>query len=281
MSGRMIRGLQLIKFSLQILGQHKQLLLFPLASTVICLALIMLLIAPSWYLIGQQWLHQHTLHTKEIMIIIFILAILFLCNLVILFCNAALIAITMAYDKQDSIKLSIGFKAASACFPQIIIWTLFNTTIGVWLRLLQTRVSQLNALTPILAGTTWSVICYFVTPILVVEKKSPLQAIKRSSYLLQTTWGPSLMANFGLGTILFLARLLLLIPAMIGFYSGGFYDKIVGSAISAILLFLVAIFNSAIHNILRGVFYRYAVNKTLPPLFNPTLLDQSFRSHTK
>ena len=281
MPNRIIRGLQLTKLSLQILRQHKQLLLFPFISTATCLTLVSLLVTPSWYFIGQQWAHRQVLYAKEIEVIILILAILFLCNIVILFCNAALIATTMAYCQQKPIKLSAGFKAANACFPQIIQWTLFNTTIGATLRFLQTRVHRLSILSSTLADMTWSVICYFITPILVMEKTTPLQSIKRSSQLLQATWGHSLVSNVGLGFILFFTQLLMLVPAVIGFYFGGFTVKIIGSTISAILLFLVTIFNSAIHNTLRCVFYYYAKEKNIVPPFDKTLLDHVFRQrHT-
>jgi hypothetical protein len=252
-------------------------MIFPCINAISCIILISLIVAPLWYFLGQHWIPGQALHTEEIAIFMLILALLFISNLIILFCNTALVATTMAYCKQQPIKLSLGFKAATICFPQIVTWTLFNTTIGPILRFFQTRVSQISFLTNSLAGITWSVICYLVTPIIVIEKSWPLTTVKRSSSLLQQTWGTFLVSNLGLGTIAFCARLIAIIPLIIGFCLGNFIDKIIGSSISVILLFLIAIFNIAIHNVLRCVIYRYAVDKEIVPPFSLTSLEHIFR----
>ena len=50
-----------------------------------------------------------------------------------------------------------------------------------------------------------------------LEKIGPLKAIKRSSQWLQKTWGIFLTANFNLGILFLITRLLVLIPLLIGF----------------------------------------------------------------
>lgn len=275
MSSRLVRGFQLARYSLTILREQPSLAIFPLLSALGCMALIGLFVSPLWYLIGLQW-QAHHLTSQSLLFLILILALLFLCNLVILFCNAALIALAIAHARQEPVKLSIGFKKALNCFPQIVLWTLFNTTIGAVLRIFQTRLSTFAAVSTSLAGIAWSVICYFVTPILVIEKARPLKTIKRSSELLQKNWGSSLISNTGLGILLFLIRLFALSPALLGLYLGSHLDKIIGSIISAVLLFVIVIVNSAIHNILRAVLYDYATEKNIPAAFNQSLLKSLF-----
>ena len=69
-----------------------------------------------------------------------------------------------------------------------------------------------------LLGMAWSITTYFVIPVLVVEKKNPFEAMKRSVGILRKTWGESLVANFGIGLIVFL----LIIP-IFGLIAGGFF----------------------------------------------------------
>src|SRR3990167_7417032 len=130
MLNRLSRSFQLIQQSLFVLRQYKQLLIFPLISSLACFAIVALIVMPLRHFADYQWQHSHLLYTKEIITIILILAVLFICNLIILFCNAALIAMARAYYQQKPVNLLAGFKAAIGCLPQIIAWALFNTTIG-------------------------------------------------------------------------------------------------------------------------------------------------------
>lgn len=271
------QGLQLIRHSLRVLKQHKSLIIFPLISTISWLLLVSLLVSPIWYLVEKHWQQVHAFSTDEIGIIVFALVILFIGNLIVLFCNAAFISGAEAYCRQQPVKLSQCFKAAFVCGWEIIQWTIFNVTIGFFLRTFQTRATQMSFLGKSLAGIAWSVIMYIALPVLVIEKLPPFKIIQRSSELLQQTWGPNLVTNLGIGMILFCARLLALAPAIIGLIWGAQIGKMTGIALAVILLLLFHIFNVAIHNILRSVVYHYATSKQIVFPFEKTQLENVFK----
>ena len=60
-----------------------------------------------------------------------------------------------------------------------------------------------------LLGMGWTIASFLVVPILVAERKSPIDALKGSASLLKKTWGEQLVGNFSFGFVFFL----LAIPA--------------------------------------------------------------------
>src|SRR5690606_7355760 len=108
MSARSLRGLQLIKQSIKVLQQNKQLFILPFLSTLICLALMSLVIAPLWHFLENQWQHHPTFTQTDLLFIILIFIVLFLCNLIILFFNATLINAVMAYCQHKPMTLPIS-----------------------------------------------------------------------------------------------------------------------------------------------------------------------------
>lgn len=92
--------------------------------------------------------------------------------------------------------------------PQIFAWALVSATVGVLLKLVENAHEKIGQFISAILGTAWTVVTFFVVPVLVVEKVGPFEAIKRSIALLKKTWGEALAGNFGLGLFMFLLMLL-------------------------------------------------------------------------
>lgn len=278
MANRIQRGWELTKQSLQILKANKQILLFPIISGIVCSAILSLIVRPLWH-IEYNYLQtgqQHALSTT--LGIIALIVALFVCNLIVIFCNAALIATIANYFKTQKLSLRYGLKAAKACFPAIIAWTLFNTTIGFTLRTFQSRLGQIAAIAAVLLGIAWTIVSYFIVPILVLEKIGPITAIKQSAHVLHKTWGRSLISTIGLGLILFIARLMVLTPLAIGIYIGGGHHIFIALMISVVLLVILTIISSAAKNILRTALYLYATDNNIALPYNINTIKHAFRS---
>ena len=50
-----------------------------------------------------------------------------------------------------------------------------------------------------LLGAAWTMVTFFVVPLIVIEHKSLGDAFKTSLSMLRRTWGEQVTANFGLG----------------------------------------------------------------------------------
>jgi hypothetical protein len=119
-----------------------------------------------------------------------------------------------------------------------------------------------------------------VIPVLVVEQKNPFEAMKRSVGILRKTWGESLVANFGIGMIVFL----IMIPIILLIVAGGFIiasgNALLGGVLIAtgfILILLVSLVSSALHSILIATIYLFAAEDKVPEQFDRDLIAHAFR----
>src|SRR5260370_20607117 len=105
----------------------------------------------------------------------------YFCNyFVIVFCNAALVSCAMLSFHGHKPTLADGFRAASSRLPQILAWALVSATVGVLLKVIENAHEKVGQFVSALLGTAWTVMTYFVVPVLVVEKVGPFEAIGRS-----------------------------------------------------------------------------------------------------
>jgi hypothetical protein len=128
-------------------------------------------------------------------------------------------------------------------------------------------------------GFAWSMMVFFVIPVIVVENTSGVAAIKRSSSTLKKKWGEAVIGNQGLGLITFLALFVLAgIPMFIGFAALN-TSTVLGGTILAIGLMIgmfVMAAGSALDSTYRAVLYRYATAGELGG-FSPEVMDSAFR----
>src|SRR5262249_31939363 len=110
-----------------------------------------------------------------------------------------------------SATLGDGLRAAGSRLPQIAAWALLAATVGMVLRAIEERVSWIGKWVVSLIGLAWTVVTYFVVPILAVERGGPAAAVRRSAELLRKTWGEDLAGQFSLG----LVKLALAVPGIL------------------------------------------------------------------
>ena len=137
---------------------------------------------------------------------------------VIIFCNSALISCAMMRFNGQEPSVGDGFRMAMARLPQIFAWALVSATVGVLLKVIENAHEKVGYYISMLLGAAWSIMTFFVVPVLVVEKTGPFEAVSRSMSLLRQTWGEALIGRLGLGFFLFL----LFIPVLLLFVAGVF-----------------------------------------------------------
>ncbi len=176
--------------------------------------------------------------------------------------------------------MGTGLRAAFARLPQIFAWAFVSATVGLALRMIESRSEKVGQLVAGILGIAWSAGTYLVVPILVAERLGPFSAIGRSLELLRRTWGEALSANFGIGLLVFLLGLGAAVPALLGFVLAGSglgeAAAVVGIALTVALLFLISMVSAALKGILLGALYEYAARGEAPAGFERGLLSGAF-----
>ena len=195
---------------------------------------------------------------------------------VIVFFNSALIRCAMIRFQGGDATLADGIGAAMNRLPQIVAWALVSATVGVILKLIESRSEKLGQLAAGLLGAGWAIATYFVVPVLVVEGVGPFQAIKRSFAILRKAWGESLTAQFGVGLLVFLATLLAIIPAVIGVLLGSVISAAIGIGITVLLVIVISLISAALNSIILAALYLYAAEGKVPSQFDEQLLASAY-----
>ena len=261
----------------------KELLLFPLISGISCMLVMATFAVPLWAtgFAGEvmEGNEGGISQTNQIIGYVVMFAYYFVNYFVIIFFNSALIACAIIRFKGGNPNLRDGFSAAFSRLPQIAGWALVAATVGLILKIIESRSEKVGAIVASLLGMAWSAVTYFVVPVIVVERAGPIDAAKRSFEVLKKTWGESLVANFGIGLVVFLAYLLAIIPIVLGVVaigSGLVPLGIAAIAFGVVTLLLVSLVSSAMNAIIIGALYLYAAEGTVPEQFDDDLFRHAF-----
>jgi len=278
---RISNSFALARSSWNVLREEKQLLVFPIVSGIGCLLVLASFAAPIVALALGGQIHFRDANGHPELWTYPVAFAFYFCNyFVIVFCNSALISCALMRFNGQEPTLADGFSAAWSRLPQIVAWSLLSATIGVLLKAIENVHERAGQIISSLLGTAWTIITYFVVPVLVVEKLGPIDAVRRSMQLLKQTWGEALIGHFGLG----LFKLLLTLPGILIVVLGGamlmgnLFAIGVAFIVLGILYFLaVAAIGAALDTIFLGALYQFAAFHRVPSGFDAGVMEGAFR----
>jgi hypothetical protein len=205
-----------------------------------------------------------------------LVAFYFVSYFVVIFFNTALISCVNARLQGKDMSVGEGLSNAARHLPSILAWALVSATVGIILHLVQRRGGFIGRVVAALVGGIWSLVTFFVVPILILEDKGVVDSVKESVSLMKRTWGESIV---GSGSIM----LIFIAIGIVGLLFV-FATLLVGSMIvfgSAVVLFILlvvvlAIVASAMQGIFVTALYTYARTGTVPAAFNQDLIQNAF-----
>jgi hypothetical protein len=275
MFDRIAMGWRLGMTAFGVLRDDKKLLVFPLLSALCCLIVLASFAAPIVMSERFRDLIDKNQGFKDPVWYAVLFVFYFVNYFVIVFFNSALVSCALARFNGMEPTLGDGFSAAGSRMPQILGWSLVSATVGVILKIIEDRSEKVGQLVVGLLGMAWGIMTYFVVPVLVVEKVGPIDAVKRSCSILKKAWGESLVANFGVGLLVFLMFLVALVPAILGALIGG-GALIAGIIATMLLVLIVSLISSALNTIIVAALYQYAASEKAPDGFDVDLLHGAF-----
>jgi hypothetical protein len=280
---RMANGWTLAKESWNVLRCDKELLLFPLMSGIACLLVLASFAVPLWAsgyvetILANEGEERGPL--SEVLGYVLLFAFYFVNYFVIVFFNTALISCAIIRFKGGNPNLRDGFSSAIGLLPQIVAWAAVAATVGVVLKLIESRSEKVGQFVTSLLGMGWSIVTYFVVPVIVVEQANPMRAVKRSAAVIRRTWGEALVANFGIGMFVFLACLVAFVPIAVGGFAMVAGQTVLGAAMIAVgivALLVISLVSSALDAIILAALYLYAAEKAVPQQFSDQLFRDAF-----
>ena len=258
---RFARSWQLVKLCWRVLQQDKELVVFPVVSTIGVLVVAASFVIPGFFTGFWQGVSDSGTGVGFwILVFLFYLAE----YLVIIFFNAALVSAAIVRLEGGDPTLGDGLRGAWSHVGAILGYAAIAATVGLALQILRERGGIAGVIVAALGGMAWTVITFLVIPVLVVEGLAPVAAIKRSAGLLKKTWGEQIIGSAGIGLVF---GLLGFAVAVVGVALGVLIMStgVVTLGIAVIALAIVAIMViSLLGATLKGIYsaalYQYAVD---------------------
>ena len=265
MSGRIANGLEMAVQCFRVLRLDKELIVFPLLSFV---AVVAVKASFAWALWETDYVQIYvdcfqdneeaalekfyTISRDPIWYALLFCFYLALC-FVVTFFNSALVACAIVRFNGGDPNVTVGFRFARTRLGVIFAWSLLHATVIVALQSIASKSNIAARISARLLGTAWEIATYFVVPILVVEKLGPFAALKRSVAVIRRTWGEAIVANIGIGAVVFWLFFMALIPLVVGTFLDVRFAMAIGMAITVFLIILLALISSALQAILVTV----------------------------
>jgi hypothetical protein len=193
---------ELMGASWQVLKKDKEIIFFPLLSGICCLLLLASLAVP---LLVSDWRPPDEMTRADQVLYYAVLFVFYFCNyFIITFFNVAIVACAVSRMAGGDPTFSGGLNEAFKRIHLIAGWALVSATVGLILRMIEDRSEKIAAIVAGILGMAWTVMTFLVVPVLVVENKGPIDALKESTRLLKHTWGEQIIGNFSFGLLFFL-----------------------------------------------------------------------------
>jgi len=289
MPGKISRGWGILKQSWLALGHDKKLLLLPVLSGMACLLILVSFVLPlalapdTWEFLQDEKLQAREVWKQPVTYVLtfgFYLSTYF----VVVFFNTALVWCAVNRFNGGSPTIAAGLRVALSRFPQILGWALVAASVGTLLKAVEDRLSWLGQWVVRLIGVAWSIVTYFVVPVLAVEGLGPLAAVRRSASLLRKSWGESLVGEVSMGAISMVLALPAICVALAGLVAGIVAASLwwVAIAMAPAVLYLVAlaVVTSALQQVFMAGVYLYAAEGRVPSGFSEDSLRSAFRAKT-
>lgn len=259
---RLATGWKITRYSFGLLLEYPLLMLFPLVAGIATAlfggAVILGIIAGDFTANGIEYA--------------FVFLLYFGTTLIATFCNTALVFAVSDVFHGRSPTFRPALRAAWKRKRLVVIWSLLSATIGVILTRLEEMDSSDVSTATMLFSVGWTVITFFVVPVLAFEDVTVGELFSKSAETFRDTWGESLASGFGISVIQFGIGIFGILFVL---FISGFVDMagpgtgtpfLLGGLFVAVLVaYLVG---RTVRGITKTALYVYATEGTIPETFS-------------
>lgn len=263
---RIGRGFRLMRASWQVLKADRELILLPvLAFMAIAAAAASLFALASAVGPGTG--------RSAVPRLAFIFVFLFATHFIGIFANAAVVGAATIRLAGGDPTVGDGLRLATSRAGKIAGWAVIAATVGLVLRAIEQRAGFVGRIVISFAGATWSVVTFFVVPVLLYEPLDVRDSIKRSGHLFTERWGEQFTGTASIG----LAMAVMMVPAIALGVLLVDLQPLLGLMALVAAIGLLGAAGSAMSGIFSAALYHYATTGRLPGAFTEDDLRGSFR----
>ncbi len=266
--GSVSRGFRLARASWGVVKQDRELLVLPVIS-FLCSLVVMIVFGLGMWGIGLPARGESPSPGIYVLGFVMYVALAF----VTIFFNAAVIGTAMKRLQGEDAEISDGLALARQHIGKIFVWALVTATVGMILRTIQERSGLIGRILIGIVGIAWSILTFFVVPVLLFEPVGVGASIKRSASIFRQRWGEQFIGQATIG----LAFFLISIPVVL---VGGLISAaipILGVPLLVIAIGVLMAIAAACSGVFNAALYRYATTGEASGAFSLEDMNSSFR----
>jgi len=279
------RSLDLVKACWQVLKADKELIWFPIISSIAMLVVTILFLVPASALLGLFGAATGA-EVSEGSILGYVIGFLwfFVAYFVSLYFNVALIGAALIRLDGGDPTLSDGIRIANSRLSKIAQYAAISAFISLVLQQIKERAGFLGGIIGFLGEAAWAIVSFLVLPILIVEDIGVFEAIQRSTAMLKKTWGEQLVGSGGMGLIFFLISLALIFVGgalifVLAQLSGAL--AVLGVILLIVAFLVMGAISGALGGIYKAMLYRYAETGEVGLGMDAALVSGAFKPKRK
>ncbi len=250
----------------------KKLLVFPMISGIVTLLVILTFVLPL--ILAGTFMNVSA--TGPIFFYFPLFVFYVASYTVVIFFNTALISCVNAQLQGRKMTVREGLSNAARHLPSILAWALISATVGIILSFFRERSGFIGRIALGLVGGVWSIVTFFVVPVIILEDKGVIDAVKESVSLIRKSWGESIV---GSGSIM-LIFVAVGIVALLGVIATLFIGNMILSGIAVVLFILLLVVLAIVASAMQGIFvtalYTYPQTGVAPASFEKDLIQNAF-----
>ena len=254
--GRISNTFRMIKSCVAVLKKDKELILFPIMAAISVLILAFIFWSMGLIDIQEQGNKENASFAEFVPEIILI----FTANFFIVFFNSALISGALHRLRGGDPNVGSAMNHAIKHIHHIFIWSIIVTIVAILIAAIKGDRRQggfMRQLFGSMLQAGWTMMTFFVVPIIVAENITPISAIKKSSGMFKQTWGDQVTANFGFGIIQILA---IVASGAIGWVFG-LLNPTLGIGVGILLVALSVSITYTLEGIYKAALYEFALGE--------------------
>jgi hypothetical protein len=266
--GSISRGFRLAKASWSVVRQDRELLVLPVVS-FFCSLVVMLIFGLGALGVGLP--QQGEQPNPALYVLAFAMYVLL--AFVSIFFNAAVIGTAMKRLRGEEATLRDGLDLARRHLGKIFMWAVVTATVGMVIRALQERSGLVGRIILGIVGIAWTVLTFFVVPVLLYEDAGVGEAIKRSGSIFRQRWGEQFIGTGTIGLAVFLVA----IPVLV---VGGLIAAalpVLGIPLLVLAVGALMAIGAACTGVFNAALYRYATTGEASGAFTIEDMNGSFR----
>ncbi len=275
MAGSWANSRTITKQAWAVIKENPYMLAFPVVGALLAIVAVLIVGGAGVAAMGWSEVEQTADSTQisggvEVVGILILIAAAYLATLITqIFMGGLVKCADEELQGRDS-SFGAGLGAAFGRLPALMGWAAIETAIGWLLSAIRGNgdnniiITILRLIIASLLAVAWSVLTFFVLPMIILRDKGPIQAIKESVGLIRQTWGLQIAGGVRIGGLIALVAILPgILFTVVGVFIAASGTPAAGvplSAIGVIVIIAAQVLISAMRAIFSVAMLHYVEN---------------------